>query len=86
MLYVQVANDHWYYFSYEYKSQHLSISSSVGEWNDKLVGMKKDKRTIDAFSYSLTNSRSEIQRFLSSFTSDPADMEEEDMEEEEDEE
>lgn len=86
VLYVQVANDHWYYFNYEYKSQHLSISSSVGEWNDKLVGMKKDKRTIDAFSYSLTNSHSEIQRFLSSFTSDPADMEEEDVEEEEDEE
>ena len=82
VLYIQVANDHWYYFNYEYKSRHLSISSSVGEWNDRIVGMKKDKRTLDGFSYSLTNSRTEIQHFLSSFTSDPSDMEEEEEDEE----
>lgn len=77
VLYLQVANDHWYYFNYEYQTHHLSISSSVGEWNDRILSIKKDKRTTDNFSYSLTNSRTEIQRFLSSFTSDPSDTEEE---------
>ena len=77
VLYIQVANDHWYYFKYEYKTHHLSINSSVGEWNDKLVGLKKDKRVMDNFSYSLTNSRNEIQSFLSGFSGDSSDMEEE---------
>ncbi len=83
VLYLQVANDHWYYFNYEYQTHHLSISSSVGEWNDRILSIKKDKRTTDNFSYSLTNSRTEIQRFLSSFTSDPSEMEEEEEEDEE---
>lgn len=77
VFYIQVANDHWYYFKYEYKTHHLSINSSVGEWNDKLVGLKKDKRVMDNFSYSLTNSRNEIQSFLSGFSGDASDMEEE---------
>ncbi|MCQ2274860.1 MAG: hypothetical protein MJZ86_08730 [Bacteroidales bacterium] len=81
VLYLQVANDHWYYFKYEYKSHHLSISSSVGEWNDKILGIKKDKRSIEGFNYSLVSSRSEIQNFLSNFTGEPADEEEEDMDE-----
>jgi hypothetical protein len=83
ILYLQIANDHWYYFNYDYRTHHLSISSSVGEWNDRIVSIKKDKRTTDNFSYSLTNSRTEIQRFLSSFTSDPSEMEEEEEEDEE---
>ena len=85
VLYIQVANDHWYYFKYEYKTHHLSINSSVGEWNDKLVGLKKDKRVMDNFSYSLTNSRNEIQSFLSGFSGDPSDMEEEEEVEDDDE-
>ena len=85
VLYIQVANDHWYYFKYEYKTHHLSINSSVGEWNDRLVGLKKDKRVMDNFSYSLTNSRNEIQSFLSGFSGDPSDMEEEEEVEDDDE-
>lgn len=81
VLYIQVANDHWYYFKYEYKSHHLSVSSSVGEWNDKLLSIKKDKRTTEGFSYSLTSAKSEIQNFLSGFSGEPADEEEEDMDE-----
>ncbi|MCQ2294851.1 MAG: hypothetical protein MJZ67_04285 [Bacteroidales bacterium] len=77
VLYLQVANDHWYYFKYEYKSHHLSVSSSVGEWNDKILAIKKDKRTMDGFSYSVTNSRNEVQNFLSNFTGESADREEE---------
>ena len=57
----------------------------MGEWNDRILSIKKDKRTTDNFSYSLTNSRTEIQRFLSSFTSDPSEMEEEEEEEEDEE-
>ena len=83
VLYMQVANDHWYYFNYEYKTHHLSVTSSVGEWNDRLLGIKKDKRTVDGFSYSLTNSKTEIQRFLSSFTSDSDGDEEEEVEDDE---
>lgn len=83
VLYMQVANDHWYYFKYEFNSQRLSVASSVGEWNDRLLGIKKDKRTIDSFSYTLTNSSSEVQHFLSSFTNDPNDTEEEDMDDDE---
>lgn len=83
VLYIQVANDHWYYFGYDYRTHHLSVSSSVGEWNDRIVGIKKDKRTSDTFSYSLTNSRNEVQNFLSGFTSDASDESEEDLEEEE---
>jgi hypothetical protein len=82
ILYLQIANDHWYYFNYDYRTHHLSISSSVGEWNDRIVGIKKDKRTGDNFSYSLTNSRNEIQNFLSGFTGEPVDEEEEELEEE----
>ncbi len=84
ILYLQIANDHWYYFNYDYRTHHLSISSSVGEWNDRIVSIKKDKRTTENFSYSLTNSRNEMQNFLSGFTSDPNDsVEEEELEEEE---
>ena len=83
ILYLQIANDHWYYFNYDYRTHHLSISSSVGEWNDRIVSIKKDKRTTDNFSYSLTNSRTEMQNFLSGFTGEPADEEEEELEEEE---
>ena len=68
VLYIQVANDHWYYFKYELNTQHLSITSSVGEWNDRLLSIKKDKRKSGNFDYSLTNSRTEIQQFLSAFT------------------
>jgi hypothetical protein len=82
ILYLQIANDHWYYFNYDYRTHHLSISSSVGEWNDRIVGIKKDKRTGDNYSYSLTNSRNEIQNFLSGFTGEPVDEEEEELEEE----
>lgn len=82
VLYMQVANDHWYYFKYEYKAHRLSISSSVGEWNDKIMGIKKDKRTTEGFSYGLTNSRTEIQNFLSNFgDGGSSDEEEEDMDE-----
>ena len=79
VLYMQVANDHWYYFKYEYKSHRLSITSSVGEWNDKVLAIKKDKRSGDGFTYSLVNSRTEVQNFLSNFTGEPADEEEEDL-------
>lgn len=83
VLYIQVANDHWYYFKYEYKTHHLSIASSVGEWNDKLVSLKKDKRVMDNFSYSLTNSRNEIQSFLSGFGGgDDTEYDEEELEDE----
>ncbi len=85
ILYLQIANDHWYYFNYDYRTHHLSISSSVGEWNDRIVSIKKDKRTTDTFSYSLTNSRNEIQNFLSGFTSDSADESEEELESEDEE-
>ena len=86
VLYIQVANDHWYYFNYEYQTHHLGVYSSVGEWNDKLLSIKKDKRTMEHFSYSLTNSRTEVQRFLSAFTDDPADAGEDYEEEESDDE
>ena len=83
VLYLQVANDHWYYFNYQYQPHHLTISSSVGEWNDRILSIKKDKRTSETFSYSLANSRTEIQRFLASFTDSPADEEEEEYDDEE---
>lgn len=84
ILYLQIANDHWYYFNYDYRTHHLSISSSVGEWNDRIIGIKKDKRTGENFSYSLTNSRNEVQNFLSGFSDDASyDEEEEEMEDEE---
>ena len=83
VLYLQVANDHWYYFNYQYQTHHLTISSSVGEWNDRILSIKKDKRTSETFSYSLANSRTEIQRFLASFTDTPADEEEEEYDDEE---
>ena len=86
VLYIQLANDHWYYLKYEFKAQRLSISSSVGEWNDKLLSIKKDARTKDGFSYVLANSRVEINNFLGGFGDSgvgDADDEEEEEEEEE---
>ena len=41
---------------------------------------------MEHFSYSLTNSRTEVQRFLSAFTDDPADAGEDYEEEESDDE
>ena len=35
---------------------------------------------MEGFSYSLTNSRNEIQSFLAGFSGDPSDMEEEEVE------
>ena len=83
VLYIQVASDHWYYFHYDMKTQSLKIFSSVGEWNDRILGIKKEKRKIDSFTYSITNSRTEIQNFLGWFSGDggtPLDDAEEDDE------
>ena len=83
VIYMQLANDHWYYFHYEMGSKHLSIASSNAAWNDKILDIKSDKRKVDGFSYSVVNSRAEMQSFLSGFTGDPADEEEEDYDNEE---
>ena len=83
ILYVQVAADHWYYFHYDLKTQSLKVSSSVGEWNDRILAINKDKRKTDGFSYSVANSRIEIQNVLSWFSGDgtsASDDEEEDDE------
>lgn len=77
IVYMQLANDHWYYMKYEQQSQKLSITSSVGEWNDKLLAIDKDKRKVETFSYVLANSRTEIQNFLTFFSGGTPDMEEE---------
>lgn len=83
VLYIQVANDHWYYFHYDLRMQSLKISSSVGEWNDRILDLKKDKRKIDSFTYSIANSRTEIQNFLGWFSGDGGTTPDDDEEEEE---
>lgn len=70
VLYVQVASDHWYYFSYEFNSQSLTIYSSVGEWVDMIKGISADKRQITGkqdmgtYRYRIGSSRTEVQNFL----------------------
>lgn len=84
ILYIQVANDHWYYMKYELKAQRLSLTSSVGEWNDRILSINKDKRKVDSFSYVLANSQMEIQNFLTWFSGGDVEMDDSDAEEEED--
>jgi hypothetical protein len=83
VLYIQVAGDHWYYFHYDLRTQSLKVSSSVGEWNDRILGINKDKRKIDSFSYSVANSRTEIQNFLGWFSGDGGAAPDDDEEDEE---
>jgi len=77
VLYMQVARDHWYYMRYEFKQQRLSITSSVGEWNDRLLSIDKDKRKVDGFTYVRANSQVEINNFLTAFGGGPISDEEE---------
>ena len=85
VLYIQVAGDHWYYFHYDLRAQSLKIASNVGEWNDRILAINKDKRKIDGFSYSVANSRVEIQNFLSWFSGNGAPVPDADDDEEEEE-
>ena len=45
-LYVQVARDHWYYFSYNTTNQLLTICSSVGTVEDMIKAIPADGRQI----------------------------------------
>lgn len=69
-LYIQVAGDHWYYFSYEFNSQVMTIQSSVGEWIDLIRAIPADKRRVAGksdqgdYHYRIGTSRTEVPNFL----------------------
>ena len=98
-LYLQVAADHWYYFSYDSGRKSMTVQTSVGVWADQLKTLPADKRLIEkkegTFSYKLGTSRNEVPNFLLKFGQDVStgvpggsfgDEEEEDDEDEEEEE
>ena len=70
VLYIQVANDHWYYFNYEFNSQQMLIQSSVGEWVDMIKALPADKRHVGDkgdmgdYRYRISPSRTEVPNFL----------------------
>jgi len=97
-IYLQIAADHWYYFSYDSGSKRMTIQTSVGTWADQIKTIPADKRSVDgkagSFSYKIGASRNEVPNFLLKFGSDGnvnvgggsfSDDEEEDEEEEEEE-
>ncbi|MCQ2299030.1 MAG: hypothetical protein MJZ81_02750 [Bacteroidales bacterium] len=69
-LYVQAAPDHWYFFSYEFNGQSLTIYGSNGEWIDMIKALPADKRVITdkadygTYRYKVGSSRTEVQNFL----------------------
>lgn len=93
-IYLQIAADHWYYFSYDSGNKRMTIQTSVGVWADQIKAIPAEKRLIDTkggtFSYKVGSSKNEVPNFLLRFGSDGSatpgssfsDDEEEDEEEE----
>ena len=70
--YLQLANDHWYFFSYDLFSQELTLRSSSGTWEDLVKGIPLDQRKVEkeglgTFRYFVGNESSQVQKWLSSF-------------------
>ncbi len=69
-IYLQCANDHWYYFNYEFNSQQMIIHSSVGQWVDMIKALSPDDRTTKGgighgdYRYRIGTSRTEVPNFL----------------------
>lgn len=73
IIYLQAANDHWYYFKYNTASQELVIYSSVGTWNDQIKSLPADQRrvTVDGLGslrYYIGNNNSEVSSYLRWFS------------------
>ena len=94
-IYLQIAADHWYYFSYDSGAKRMTIQTSVGVWADQIKTIPADKRTVESkserFSYKIGTARNEVPNYLLKFSSDGnvnvsggsfSDDEEEDDEEE----
>lgn len=73
-IYLQIAADHWYYFSYDSGAKRMTIQTSIGVWADQIKTIPADKRTVetksDRFSYKIGTSRNEVPNYLLKFSSD----------------
>lgn len=94
-IYLQIAADHWYYFSYDSGAKRMTIQTSIGTWADQIKSMPAEKRTIETrserFSYKIGTARNEVPNYLLKFSSDgnantPSFGDEEEDEEDESEE
>ena len=69
ILYLQAANDHWYYFKFDSNSQELIVYSSNGLWLDKIKALSPDQRRVSkdglgTFRYYVGNNTSEVSTYL----------------------
>ena len=73
-IYLQIAADHWYYFSYDSQAGRMTIHTSVGTWADQIKEIPADKRTVESkaakFIYKIGSSRNEVPNYLLKFSSD----------------
>ncbi len=47
-IYLQAANDHWYYFRFDFGSQELTLYSSSGEWVDLVKAIPLESRKVSS--------------------------------------
>jgi hypothetical protein len=73
-IYLQIAADHWYYFSYDSGAKRMTIQTSVGVWADQIKSIPADKRTVesksDRFTYKIGTARNEVPNYLLKFSAD----------------
>ena len=72
VFYLQVAKDHWYFFSYDLGAQDLTLRSSVGTWEEQAKAIPLEQRKIEKeglgiFRYHVGNKSSEVDEWLSAF-------------------
>lgn len=72
-LYLQAANDHWYFFRFDFMSQELTIYSSVGEWVDKIKALPLESRKVTVeglgtFRYFIGSAPREVQNYITLFS------------------
>lgn len=70
--YIQVAKDHWYFFSYDLGAQDLTLRSSVGTWEEQAKSIPLEQRKIEkeglgTFRYHVGNKSNEVDEWLSAF-------------------
>ncbi len=73
-IYLQIAADHWYYFSYDSGAKRMTIQTSVGVWADQIKSIPADKRTVESkserFTYKIGTARNEVPNYLLKFSAD----------------
>ena len=85
-IYMQIAKDHWYYFSYDMTKHILLVKSSFVEFDDLIRGAKNRevKGPDGTYRYRLLTNNNEVPKFIKSMetfeedNSDPYEEEEED--------